>query len=50
MIEMHVYLPKKYMSPFLMEFSFSKKFEFLIVSFDDSLLLLTRVTSYDLDL
>jgi nucleoside recognition membrane protein YjiH len=33
MIEMHVYLPEKYMSHFLMEFFFSQKFESLIVSF-----------------
>jgi len=45
-----LYLPEKYMFPFLMEFFFSQKYESLIVSFDDSLLLLTRVKSCDLDL
>jgi len=45
-----LYLPEKCMSPFLMEFFFSQKYESLIVSFDDSLLLLTRVISCDLDL
>jgi len=34
MINMHVYLPEKYRSLFFMEFSFSQKFESLIVSFD----------------
>jgi len=36
MIKIHIYLSEKYRSPSLMEFSFSQKFESLIVSFDDS--------------